>query len=259
VNFSEIKLGRLIASGSFADVYHGIWRDSEVAVKLLKNQRLNDTFQKEVSILSKLSHENIIPFIGATIEGKFSIVTEYFARHSLYEVLHVSKPQAISDTSFLYYLALEISKGMNYLHTQIPPILHRDLKSANVLASETWKIVIADFGISRLRATEKMTTFVGTPAYMSPELIANRDYNEKIDVYSFGILLWELFTGQVPFEGMNPLSLALAVREGFRPAIPPTGIPNDVCQLMTACWHDDYNKRPSFSAILTMMQSEQRK
>ena len=140
---------------------------------------------------------------------------------------------------------------MAYLHSGKPPILHRDLKSANILLDESYTAKVCDFGLSRLKAQERsMTGNCGTVQWMAPEVLANADYNEKADVYSYGIILWEMLSRECPFEGMTPIQCALAVlNRNKRPEI-PKWCPQPLQALIRACIKKDPEERPMFSEIL---------
>eukprot|EP01097_Dermamoeba_algensis_P003207 TRINITY_DN2285_c0_g1_i3.p1 TRINITY_DN2285_c0_g1~~TRINITY_DN2285_c0_g1_i3.p1 ORF type:complete len:147 (+),score=28.89 TRINITY_DN2285_c0_g1_i3:125-565(+) len=143
---------------------------------------------------------------------------------------------------------------MNYLHSLSPKIIHRDLKSLNLLLDSNGMIKVADFGLARVRIDSgNMTTKVGTPLYMAPELIRGEQYTESVDVYSFGIILWEMFTNITPFKGMDPLNVCLGVAyQGLRPVI-PSNCPLPLSHLITSCWNSAAELRPSFDSILVML------
>ena len=148
-------------------------------------------------------------------------------------------------------VACGAARGMAYLHSGKPPILHRDLKSANILLDDSYTAKVCDFGLSRLRAQERsMTGNVGTVQWMPPEVLANQSYNEKADVYSYGIICWELLTRQCPYDKMTPIQCALAVlNRNQRPEI-PKWCPPSLQALIRSCIKRDPDERPSFSEIL---------
>ncbi|KAG7357328.1 protein tyrosine kinase [Nitzschia inconspicua] len=148
------------------------------------------------------------------------------------------------------------ARGMAYLHGGKPPVLHRDLKSANLLLDESYNSKVCDFGLSRLKAqTRSMTGNCGTVQWMAPEVLANRSYDEKADVYSFGIIVWELLSRECPYEGMTAIQCALAVlNRDKRPEI-PKWCPPGLHALIKACTKKEPDERPSFERIIEMLDS----
>ena len=152
----------------------------------------------------------------------------------------------------------QIAQGMEYLHGLEPPVLHRDLKSANILIDGA-RLAIADFGLARYQAQQgkKMTAETGSYRWMAPEVIRHEEYDKRCDVYSYAILAWEMLTYRIPFDNLMPVEAAFAVaREARRPPIPPEwkGLP--IAEMLKACWHQDAGKRPPFSAICTALEEE---
>uniref|UniRef100_A0A7S4K387 Protein kinase domain-containing protein n=1 Tax=Odontella aurita TaxID=265563 RepID=A0A7S4K387_9STRA len=147
-------------------------------------------------------------------------------------------------------------RGMTYLHSGRPPVLHRDLKSANLLLDDSYTTKVADFGLSRIKAQERsMTGNCGTVQWMAPEILANQGYAEPADVYSFGIILWELLSRECPFEGMSPIQCALAVlNKHAKPEI-PTWCPPSFAALIEACVDRNPSARPTFSQILSALDT----
>ncbi|KAK3256548.1 hypothetical protein CYMTET_34320 [Cymbomonas tetramitiformis] len=143
--------------------------------------------------------------------------------------------------------------GMAFLHSFQPPILHRDLKSSNVLVDTGLRCKICDFGLSRSQGSS-MTNTLGTVQWSSPEMLRQEDVTPASDVYSFGVLIWELLTHRVPYDEMNSLNVAVQVAyHGMRLPIPPN-CPSKADELMQRCWEEDPAKRPSFSDILDQLQ-----
>ena len=144
---------------------------------------------------------------------------------------------------------------MNYLHCGQPAVLHRDLKSANILLDDSYNAKITDFGLSRLKAQERsMTGNCGTVQWMAPEILANESYAEPADVYSYGIILWELLTRECPYKGMNSIQCALAVlNKNARPSL-PHWCPLDIRELIEECTGKIPTSRPTFSQILVRLE-----
>ncbi|KAJ4786516.1 hypothetical protein LUZ62_037762 [Rhynchospora pubera] len=259
-----LHIGEKIASGSSGDLYHGTYHGHDVAIKFLRSEHLNNSleveFLQEVSILRNVDHANIVRFFGAcTNRPDFCIVTEYMPGGNLYDYLH--KDHNKLDLPQILKIAIDVSKGMNYLHQH--NIIHRDLKSANLLIDSDQVVKVADFGVARLGSQlGDMTAETGTYRWMAPEVINHKPYDHKADVFSFAIVLWELATSKVPYDNLTPLQAALGVRQGMRPEI-PSGLNPRLVDLMKRCWDDTPNKRPSFSDITleleTLLQQIQKK
>ncbi|KAK2404449.1 ACT protein tyrosine kinase family protein [Trifolium repens] len=252
----SLKIGEKIASGSCGDLYHGVYLGEDVAVKVLKSEQLNDAledeFTQEVAILRQVRHKNVVRFIGACTNcPHLCIVTEYMTGGSLYDYLH--KNRNVLELSQLLKFAIDVCKGMEYLHGN--NIIHRDLKTANLLMDAHNVVKVADFGVARfLIQGGVMTAETGTYRWMAPEVINHQPYDQKADVFSFSIVLWELVTAKVPYDTMTPLQAALGVRQGLRPELPKHGPPK-LLDLMQRCWEAVPSSRPSFNEIRVELEN----
>jgi len=152
-------------------------------------------------------------------------------------------------------MMLDAGRGMTYLHKSDPIIIHRDLKSHNLLVNENWKVKVCDFGLSKILDQQNDTmTACGTPSWTAPEILRNEHYTEKADVYSFAIVLWECITREDPHDGILPFQVVLAVgTKGMRLDIPPE-CPTNWKNLIKACWDEDQNLRPSFDDIMIQLE-----
>lgn len=147
-------------------------------------------------------------------------------------------------------IILDVARGMDYLHHLRPPIIHRDLKSPNLLVTQLFRVKVADFGQSRsVTRTQTMTHAVGTPIWSSPEVLKKNHYTEKADVYSFGIVMWEVLTRDVPYADINQFQIIVEVVRGLRPRI-PVDTPKPWYDIMTASWQEEAQRRPAFSQIV---------
>eukprot|EP01018_Ginkgo_biloba_P013382 Gb_10076 [translate_table: standard] len=158
--------------------------------------------------MKKLRHPNVLLFMGAVASPeRLCIVTEFLPRGSLFRLFQRNTPGM--DWRRRARMALDIARGINYLHHCHPPIVHRDLKSSNLLVDKNWTVKVGDFGLSRLRHATFLTakSGKGTPQWMAPEVLRNEPSNEKSDIYSFGVILWELATEKVPWSGLNPMQM----------------------------------------------------
>ncbi|XP_010555207.1 PREDICTED: serine/threonine-protein kinase STY46 [Tarenaya hassleriana] len=256
INLKHLKFENKIASGSYGDLYKGTYCSQEVAIKVLKPERLDSELEKEfaqeVFIMRKVRHKNVVQFIGAcTKPPHLCIVTEFMPGGSVYDYLH--KQKGIFKLPALLKVAIDVSKGMNYLHQN--NIIHRDLKAANLLMDENEMVKVADFGVARVKAqTGVMTAETGTYRWMAPEVIEHKPYDHKADVFSFGIVIWELLTSKLPYEYLTPLQAAVGVvQKGLRPTIPKNTHPK-IGELLERCWQQDPELRPDFSEILGILQ-----
>ncbi|XP_028219897.1 serine/threonine-protein kinase STY46-like isoform X3 [Glycine soja] len=252
----HLKYGTQIASGSYGELFKGVYCSQEVAIKVLKadhvNSELQREFAQEVYIMRKVRHKNVVQFIGAcTKPPGLCIVTEFMSGGSVYDYLH--KQKGFFKFPTLLKVAIDVSKGMNYLHQH--NIIHRDLKAANLLMDENCTVKVADFGVARVKAQSGvMTAETGTYRWMAPEVIEHKPYDHKADVFSFGIVLWELLTGKLPYEYLTPLQAAIGVvQKGLRPTIPKNTHPKYV-ELLERSWQQDPTLRPDFSEIIEILQ-----
>ncbi|MED6179820.1 Serine/threonine-protein kinase sty46 [Stylosanthes scabra] len=252
----HLKIGTQIASGSYGELFKGIYCSQEVAIKILKPEHVNSDLQREfvqeVYIMRKVRHKNVVQFIGAcTKPPHLCIVTEFMSGGSVYDYLHKRKGSFKFPT--LLKVAIDVAKGMNYLHQH--DIIHRDLKAANLLMDENGVVKVADFGVARVKAQSGvMTAETGTYRWMAPEVIEHKPYDHKADVFSFGIVLWELLTGKLPYEYLTPLQAAIGVvQKGLRPTIPKNTHPKFV-ELLERSWQQDPTLRPDFAEIIEILQ-----
>ncbi|TMW62189.1 hypothetical protein Poli38472_009682 [Pythium oligandrum] len=253
IQMEEIKFGHMIGEGAFGRVYKAMWKRTRVAVKILHSNLTDDVvdeFEKELSIMSLLHHPNICRLLGAVLQSDWrALVVELVDRGSLWHVLrsHNTTLTPLDRAKFV----LDTARGMKYLHHFNRPILHRDMKSPNLLVQNDFTIKISDFGLSRVKTQiQTMTGSCGTVQWMAPEVLGNRKYTEKADVYSFGIVVWEIFTGECPYDGMSPIQVGLGVlNRDLRPNI-PLYLPRFFTRLMRMCWAREPERRPSFEEIV---------
>ncbi|XP_078702996.1 mitogen-activated protein kinase kinase kinase 20-like [Branchiostoma floridae x Branchiostoma belcheri] len=248
IDFTDLEFYERCGGGSYGSVYRALWKSAklEVAVKRLL------VLEKEVEVLSSLRHRNVVQFYGAvTKEPNYCLVTEYAAQGSLYAYL------ASTELGFERTLtwARDIALGINYLHNEAPfTVIHRDLKSKNVVISSDMTVKLCDFGASRFMSSTTKMSFVGTIPWMAPEVIQGLPVSEACDTYSFGVVVWELLTGEVPFKGVEGFQVAWLVVEKNERLTIPSSSPPKLAALMNHCWETDPKKRPTVKEILAVLE-----
>jgi len=203
--------------------------------------------------LSFLKHPNLVTFFGACAKpSDWMILEELIPGGSLHDRLHDKKFQVTPALQLKW--SIEIAKGMEYLHSK--GVIHRDLKTLNVLVDTANNVKIIDFGCSRAvdRDTRMLTQGLGTVTYMAPEILSNQDYSEKVDVYSYGIVVWEIYTKQTPFGDISSHAIPVSVTKGKRPDI-PKDMKKELKKIIKACWEASPIKRPSFVDILELFKT----
>lgn len=258
IRWEDLQLGEEIGQGSYAVVYHGIWKGSDVAVKVYFGKDYDEgtllDYKKEIDIMRRLRHPNVLLFMGACYsQERLAIVTEYLPRGSLFKILHRSNQML--DIRKRLKMALDVAKGMNYLHRRHPPIVHHDLKSSNLLVDKNWTVKVGDFGLSKLKNATFLTAKSGggTPQWMAPEVLRNDPSNEKSDVFSFGVILWELMTLKIPWASLNSLQVVGVVGFMDRRLEIPENLDPRISSIITDCWQSNPGARPSFQDIIQRM------
>ncbi|XP_073945909.1 mitogen-activated protein kinase kinase kinase slipper isoform X3 [Choristoneura fumiferana] len=267
VSFSELKLEEVIGVGGFGKVYRGFWNDEVVAVKAARQDAnedievIKESVLQEAKLFWMLQHENIVSLQGVCLEEpNLCLVMEYARGGSLNRVLSGRKIRP----GILVDWAIQVARGMAYLHVDAPiSLIHRDLKSSNVLLSEAIlpddtledkTLKITDFGLAReVYKTTRMSA-AGTYAWMPPEVIKNSIFSHASDVWSYGVLLWELLTGETPYKGIDALAVAYGVAVNKLTLPIPSTCPEAWRDLMEACWHSNPRARPLFPEILVQLE-----
>uniref|UniRef100_A0A8B9NAR2 Mitogen-activated protein kinase kinase kinase n=1 Tax=Accipiter nisus TaxID=211598 RepID=A0A8B9NAR2_9AVES len=279
IDFQHLELQEIIGVGGFGKVYRATWRGREVAVKAARQDPDEDitataeSVRQEAKLFSMLRHPNIIALHGVCLrEPNLCLVMEFARGGSLNRALAAAAaPGAGAGAArggrripphILVNWAVQIARGMLYLHDQaIVPILHRDLKSSNILLLEKMEhddicnktLKITDFGLAReWHRTTKMSA-AGTYAWMAPEVIKSSMFSKGSDIWSYGVLLWELLTGEVPYRGIDGLAVAYGVAVNKLTLPIPSTCPEPFAKLMKECWEQDPHIRPSFALILEQL------
>ncbi|XP_051849553.1 mitogen-activated protein kinase kinase kinase 21 [Antechinus flavipes] len=296
IEFEWLELKELIGAGGFGQVYRATWSGQEVAVKAARRDPEQDpaaaaeSVLREAKLFSMLRHPNIIQLLGVCLQQpNLCLVLEFARGGALNRALAAAAANAAAPSSpptpaagtpkpscaasgprparripphILVNWAVQIARGMLYLHEEaVVPILHRDLKSSNILLLEKIEhddicnktLKITDFGLAReWHRTTKMSA-AGTYAWMAPEVIKSSLFSKGSDIWSYGVLLWELLTGEVPYRGIDGLAVAYGVAVNKLTLPIPSTCPEPFAKLMKECWEQDPHIRPSFALILEQL------
>ena len=282
----EIKLDKEIGRGGFAVVYKGTTSSGRtVACKKLlassQDDNIDDSaqmdafteFRREVWLMSSFKHPNIVSLLGVMTAPNLAMVLEFMDGGNLFEYLHgkerEGQPPASLSNEEKRELALGVAEGMRSMHSVTPPIIHRDLKTPNILiaypptssSSSSKKSLpipkIADFGLSRGLVWDPSMSAkaVDNPTWLAPEVINRKPYNEKVDVYAFGIILYEIVTGDLPFSNITfDSEKEKAIAAGDRPII-PNHVEPVLAKLTEQCWAQEPTDRPSFEQIVQALKT----
>ena len=268
---NDIKLGPVLGEGASCTVYKGEYKRTPVAVKMMMGtyagQNIVQEFQREVTAMISLRHPNLVLFMGASVDPQMMIVSEFCRGESLFKLLHEKRNIHLS-WSQKFKMILDIARGMLYLHEAQPPILHRDLKSLNLLLMDAVTgindyihVKVTDFGIARIldEVSAKMTMQVGTCHWMAPEVINSEPYSLAADIYSFGIVLWEIAARETPYKGIMPIEIPVRVLKGERPDLNIIGpaVPPGIKDLIRKCWDQNPRARPTFRRIIEELEAIQ--
>ena len=271
ISINDLIFGKKIGIGSFGKVYKAKWHGTNVAVKKTLDVATHNTikeFAAEIRLMRDLRHPNIVLFLGAVVDApSMCIVTELMKRGNLHSILHdydnVVRETVADNGRLRLQMATDCARGMSYLHSRSPPIVHHDLKPANLLVDSKWNLKISDFGMSRIKyraylqkSNPELETAGGTPEWMSPEALRNDNVDELSDVYSFGIILWELITLNYPWHELkDPVQIVGKVAFlHHRPKI-PSWVETEMEELLLDCWSRDSCDRPEFVRILELLQT----
>ncbi|KAH7577581.1 hypothetical protein ACOSP7_001470 [Xanthoceras sorbifolium] len=286
IDLAKLDIRHELARGTYGTVYRGLYDGQDVAVKVLdwgedgmataaETAALRTSFRQEVAVWQKLDHPNVTKFIGASmgtsnlkIPSKSDtsdyhnslpsraccVVVEYLPGGTLKKYLIRNRRKKLA-IKVVIQLALDLSRGLSYLHSK--KIVHRDVKTENMLLDAQRTLKIADFGVARVEAQNPrdMTGETGTLGYMAPEVLDGKPYNRKCDVYSFGICLWEIYCCDMPYSDLSFAEVSSAVvRQNLRPDIPRC-CPNALASIMRKCWDANPEKRPDMDEVVRLLEA----
>lgn len=262
IDYNDLSLGKELGQGSFGIVYKGTYQFAPVAVKRLQIGNLSseaqEEFRKEAEMMAQLRHPNIVHFYGYCSIPK-CLVMEYMPKGSLFSVLHDKRQ--ILDWNVRIRIAVDMVSGLAFLHSKA--ILHRDIKSLNVLLDEQGKARLTDFGLSKVKNETKSLTknaqkskeLVGTLPWIAAELFDGEKYTYKSDIYSLGITFWELASRQIPYAEHTSEAIPVFVSRGKREAI-PEDCPEKLAYLIQQCWASNPEARPTASELANFMTTD---
>ncbi|OQS02639.1 kinase [Thraustotheca clavata] len=264
IDHNEVLLTRAISRGAFGVVWLGHYHGQPVAIKrMIEGDDEAVSFSKEIQTMGRLSHPKIVQFIGATWTSGYdlSAVTEFMDGGDVRGLLENQKINLTWKNQKIG-IAIDVAEALAYLHGLTPKLIHRDLKSKNVMLTANMVAKLSDFGLSRNRSYEEtLTAGVGTVRWTAPEVMLGDIYSEMADVYSFGVVLSELDTREIPFEdqksskagGAPDMSIVVKVARGeLRPSFSPT-CPPSILQVAKACLQFDPALRPSSARLVEML------
>jgi len=252
----KIMMIKKIGEGSCGEVWKAKYGVTIVAVKKIFRALLSDSaakeFQDEATMLGNLRHSKVVQFWGFTDfpDGCQAIVTEFMAKGALSDIVY--NLEIPLDINRIGSIALHAAEGIAYLHSK--NIVHRDIKTMNFLVSDDWTVKVADFGLSKHLKQANTNTFCGTMPWAAPEVLSGALYSTKVDVYSFGIVLWELFSRKEPYSELSASQIILqVVNKGYRPEI-PANCPPEWKKLIQSCWHQNPDNRPTMEEVFSMLK-----
>uniref|UniRef100_A0A8C4FW57 Mitogen-activated protein kinase kinase kinase 7 n=1 Tax=Denticeps clupeoides TaxID=299321 RepID=A0A8C4FW57_9TELE len=254
IDYADIEVEEVVGRGAFGVVCKAKWKGKDVAIKTIESESERKAFLVELRQLSRVNHPNIVKLYGSC-SNPVCLVMEYAEGGSLYNVLHGAEPLPHYTASHAMSWCLQCSQGVSYLHGMKPKaLIHRDLKPPNLLLVAHGTVLkICDFGTACDIQTH-MTNNKGSAAWMAPEVFEGSNYSEKCDVFSWGIILWEVITRRKPFDeiGGPAFRIMWAVHNGTRPPL-IKNLPKPIESLMTRCWSKDPSQRPSMEEIVKIM------
>lgn len=258
INQDELIMEHVVGQGAVGKVHLAEYKGENVAVKMTTDDNHAfeiSEFRFELALMCMIKHPNVLPCIGAYTEGpSYFFVSPYQGRGSLRMILDAQ----LEDLSWYrkVTIARQVASGLNCLHKCF--IIHRDIKADNVLVNYNWSVVVADFGTSRCFGKadkSEKENMIGTSEWMAPEMYGEGDYDDKVDIYSYGILLYEIFTKRRPYyEIEHRWKVADHVLTGNRPLVLENEISHpELERLMRKCWHASPKKRPTLKSIINTL------
>uniref|UniRef100_A0A8C6ZSV5 Tyrosine-protein kinase n=1 Tax=Nothoprocta perdicaria TaxID=30464 RepID=A0A8C6ZSV5_NOTPE len=248
LNLQHLTLGDRIGQGEFGDVLQGEYMGQKVAVKNIKCDVTAQAFLAETAV----RHKNLVRLLGVILHNGLYIVMEFMSKGNLVNFLR-TRGRAVIQTRQLLQFSLDVAQGMDYLESK--KLVHRDLAARNILISEENVAKVSDFGLARVNPKGTDTTLLPVK-WSAPEALKHNKFSSKSDVWSYGILLWEVFSfGRAPYPKLSLKEVTEMLEQGYRMEA-PEDCPATVYMLMRSCWELEPGKRPSFKKLTEKLQKE---
>jgi len=259
ISFNSLGLGKKIGQGGFSEIYESQWLGIPVAVKVIFDPKITEElleeFNNEIEKLFILRHPYIIQLYGITDKEKsqkLAVITELAPKGSLFDYLH-KNPKTKNNLSleFKNKITKQLICTMAYIHSR--GYVHRDLKTQNILLDKNLDMKLCDFGLTKLKyeLNSGSGQFAGTPCYMAPELFDRKFYDDKIDVFAFGTVLWEIYTQKIPYANCDAMEIKQKVTKGEE-LYCSSIVPKQIANLIQKCRCVKASDRPSFEEIEKM-------
>lgn len=245
LSVERLTFGEKIGEGEFGDVLKGMYMGQPVAIKNIKCDVTANNFLAETTTMTQLKHKNLVNLMGVILHNGLYLVMELMSKGNLVNYLR-SRGRGHLPSHQLVNFSLDIAQGMEYLEEK--RLVHRDLAARNILVSENIEAKISDFGLSKTKLSPEDLSRLPIK-WTAPEALRYNKFSSRSDVWSFGVLMWEIFSyGRVPYPKMSVSEVSEKLEKGYRMEA-PDDCPPAVYQLMRSCWEDDPGKRPSFKKI----------
>uniref|UniRef100_A0A673BAM9 Tyrosine-protein kinase n=1 Tax=Sphaeramia orbicularis TaxID=375764 RepID=A0A673BAM9_9TELE len=255
LDITKLTLGENIGEGEFGAVYEGEYMGQRVAVKTIKCDVTAQAFLQETTVMTKLQHKNLVRLLGVILHKGLQIVTELMTKGNLVNFLRTRGRSVVNSAQLLRY-ALDVCEGMEYL--EFKKLIHRDLAARNILVSDDNVAKVSDFGLTKVDA--KVSDSAKLPVkWTAPEALKKEKFSTKSDVWSYGILLWEIFSyGRQPYPKMSLKEVKESVEGGYRMDA-PDDCPPGVFALMKLCWEHEPRRRPAFHKLREKLEQQMAK
>ncbi|XP_034064142.1 megakaryocyte-associated tyrosine-protein kinase isoform X1 [Gymnodraco acuticeps] len=253
LDITKLKLGENIGEGEFGAVYEGEYLGQQVAVKTIKCDVTAQAFLQETTVMTKLQHKNLVRLLGVMLHKGLHIVTELMTKGNLVNFLR-TRGRSVVNSAQLLHFALDVCEGMEYLESK--KLIHRDLAARNVLVSDDSVAKVSDFGLTKVVSKAKSDNAKLPVKWTAPEALKKEKFSTKSDVWSYGVLLWEIFSyGRQPYPKMSLKEVKEMVVGGYRMEA-PEDCPPALYSLMRLCWEQEPRRRPAFNKLREKLERE---
>lgn len=260
IEYAQLSFQQSLGQGTYGEVSRGSYRGRKVAIKKLfpgsttkERMEVVEDFDKEVAILTKLRHPRIVQYVGCVNKppSPLCLVFELCEGSVALLLKMVRRANILISWRIGLQILRDAADAVHYLHAQTPKVIHRDLKAENLLLESNFRCKLTDFGLSRYFDSRRPSTMTvcGTPCWVAPEVFRNEPYDEKVDIYSFAVLIWEMCAAKKPYGNYDCKELSQLVgNKGLRPE-KLTHVPRQLNELMEMCWNEMPSKRPTTSQL----------